>query len=78
MKKSSESNQLKLLPTYTYVYINSNKRSLPTKAVKIMNLALFPFGPHLPRQIEKKVMVKIGHSPDTLPIYRNNEQNYKF
>ena len=41
MKKSSESNQLKLLP----IRINSNKRSLPKKeTVKIMNLALFPFG----------------------------------
>ena len=25
----------------------------------------------------KKVVVKIGHSIDTLPPYRNSEQNYK-
>ena len=37
------------------------------KAENIMNLALFPFGPPLSPEIVKKVIVKIGHSKDTLP-----------
>ena len=41
-----------------------------------MNLAQFPFGPPLPPLIVKKVIVKIGHSIDTLLPYRNSEQNY--
>ena len=37
------------------------------KTENIMNLALFPFGPSLHPKIVKKVIVKIGHSLDTLP-----------
>ena len=32
-----------------------------------MNLALFLFGPPLPPKIVKNVIVKIGHSIETLP-----------
>ena len=45
--------------------------SFPKKAEKIMNLAVFPFGPPLHPYI-----VKIGHSLDTLLPTRNSEQNY--